>query len=90
MEWVRSVLALGMLNGKCSICSASEPCSAIRSTQKPIFADIYQFVVVTARTDAGDEARSDDSRDNRRQRLLYTLRMRGVIIINGANDGGWG
>ena len=26
-----------MLNGKCTICSASEPCSAIRSTQRPVF-----------------------------------------------------
>ena len=27
----------GLLNGKCMICSASEPCSAIRSAQKLVF-----------------------------------------------------
>ena len=30
-------LTTGMLNGKCTTCSASEPCSAIQSTQKPFF-----------------------------------------------------
>ena len=36
MEWVHPVTT-DMLNGKCTIYSTSEPCSAIRSVQKSLF-----------------------------------------------------
>ena len=36
MEWVQPVTT-DMLNGKCTIYSTSEPCSAIWSVQKPVF-----------------------------------------------------
>ena len=46
--------ALGMLNGKCTICSASEPyrVQQFEAHRNQFFTDIYQFVVVTARTDS--------------------------------------